>query len=446
MPTDTTVAATAIAPVRRSAGLLRPLQEPARLEAASGVTLLACTALALAWANSPWADSYTRIRATELAIVVGGAELRASLLHWINDGLMAIFFFVVGLEIKRELFEGELSSVRRAALPVAAALGGMLVPALIYLAFNAGGLGSAGWGVPMATDIAFALGVLALLGDRVPAALRVFVAAFAVADDLGAIVVIAVFYSHDIDVRALVIGLGVLLLALLANWRGVRQPLIYALFGAILWVEFFHSGVHATVAGLLLASAIPARARIERADFLARGHEVIEQFAVADDEAQREDAVHTLERACEGVQAPARRIEHALRPWVAFVVMPLFALTNAGVPLRADAFAGLAEPVALGIVLGLVLGKPLGVTLAAWLAVRSGLAAAPAETTWRHLHGAGWLGGVGFTMALFIAGLAFSDPAQLDTAKLAILTASLLAGLIGAVVLRGRGSAAQVNP
>ena len=422
--------------------LLRPLQEFMGIEAASGVVLMICAALALAWANSPWAGSYERLFHTEIAVVVGELSLRASLLHWINDGLMAIFFFVVGLEIKRELFEGELSSARKAALPVAAALGGMALPALIYLAFTAGGPGAAGWGVPMATDIAFALGVLALLGDRVPPALKVFVAAFAIADDIGAVVVIALFYSTDIDLRALAIGLCVLLLALVANWRGVRQPLIYALLGVVLWIEFFDSGVHATVAGLLLALTIPDRARIEPADFLARGREVLGRFGEAGDETGRKDAVHTLERACEQVQAPSRRIEHALQPWVSFVVMPLFALANAGVPLHAGAFAELGQSIALGIFFGLVIGKPLGVTLASWLAVRAGLGAAPEATTWRQLQGAGWLGGVGFTMALFIAGLAFPDPAQLATAKLAILSASLLAGLVGAVVLRTAAQAA----
>ena len=423
--------------------LIRPFQEFARLQASSGILLLACTVLALLWANSPWAGGYTHLLETKVTVGGGGFALSESLLHWINDGLMAVFFFVIGLEIKREILAGELSSLRQAALPIAAALGGMIAPALIYLVLNEGGAGSRGWGIPMATDIAFALGVLALLGSRVPAALKVFLAAFAIADDIGAVLVIALFYTAQINFLALALGFGFLVLAALANWSGVRRPLIYALLGMVIWVAFLESGVHATVAGVLLAMTIPASARLDPAGFLAQGRSVLDQFERADlpdnilTNAERQAALHTLEHAAEQVQTPLQRMEHALHPWVSFFIMPVFALANAGVPLTGS--AAITHPIPLGIILGLVLGKPLGVTLFAWLAVRSGLAAKPEGVSWRHVHGAGWLGGIGFTMALFISGLAFGDPASLAQAKLGILCASLIAGIVGYLLLRGGG-------
>ena len=453
VPSAAAVAAAETPRVPRIDRLIRPFQEFARIEASSGILLLACTALALLWANSPWAESYTGLLGTYVTVGGGGFAVRETLLHWINDGLMAVFFFVVGLEIKREVLAGELASPRQAALPIAAALGGMAVPALLYLAVNrGGGPGAAGWGIPMATDIAFALGVLALLGSRVPAALKVFLAAFAIADDIGAVLVIAFFYTAEIHFGSLGLGFGFLALAALANWSGVRRPLAYALLGVAAWVAFLESGVHATVAGVLLALTVPAGARLDPAAFLARGRDVLDQFERADfpddvlRNAERQAALHTLEHAAERAQTPLQRMEHALHPWVSFLIMPVFALANAGVALGGSGGGGLNGPVPLGIVLGLVLGKPLGVTLFAWMAVRSGLAAMPAGVTWRHIHGAGWLGGIGFTMALFIAGLAFADPSALAQAKLGILCASLLAGVVGYLLLRGSGSAAPEPP
>ena len=443
-PSAAAAAAAETPRVPRIHRLIRPFQEFARVQASSGILLLACTAAALLWANSPWAESYTGLLGTYVTVGGGGFAVRETLLHWINDGLMAVFFFVVGLEIKREVLAGELSSLRQAALPIAAALGGMAAPALLYLAVNRGGPGAGGWGIPMATDIAFALGVLALLGSRVPAALKVFLAAFAIADDIGAVLVIALFYTARIDFVALGLGFGFLALATFANWSGVRRPLAYALLGVAAWVAFLESGVHATVAGVLLALTVPAGARLDPAAFLAQGRDVLDQFERADSpdnvltNAERQAALHTLEHAAERAQTPLQRMEHALHPWVSFLIMPVFALANAGVALGEG--GGFAGPVPLGIVLGLVLGKPLGVTLFAWLAVRSGLAAKPEGVTWRHLHGAGWLGGIGFTMALFIAGLAFADPGALAQAKLGILCASLLAGVVGYLLLRGSGS------
>ena len=431
--------------------LIRPFQEFARIQASSGILLLVCTVLALLWANSPWADTYTRLLDTKVTVGADGFAIKESVLHWINDGLMAVFFFVVGLEIKREVLAGELSSFRQAALPIAAALGGMIVPALLYTALNAGGPGAAGWGVPMATDIAFALGVLALLGNRVPAALKVFLAAFAIADDIGAVLVIALFYTAKIHFAALVVGFGFLVLAALANWSGIRRPLVYVLLGLVIWVAFLESGVHATVAGVLLAMTIPASARLDPAPFLARSRNVLDRFEQANrpsnilTNAERQAALHTLENAAEQAQTPLLRLEHALHPWVSFFIMPVFALANAGVPLGGAGGAGITSSVPLGIIAGLVLGKPLGVTLFAWLAVRSGLAAKPQGVTWAHLHGAGWLGGIGFTMALFIAGLAFGDPAALAAAKQGILSASLIAGVVGFVLLRRSGTRKEIS-
>ena len=426
----------------RLAPVLQPVDAFLAAESAGGVVLMLSALAALVWANSPWGDSYQHFWHTQLSVSLAGHAHAMSLEHWVSDGLMVVFFLLVGLEIKRELLIGELASPRRAALPIAGAIGGMAVPALIYLAFNAGGPGRAGWGVPMATDIAFALGVLALLGNRVPAALKVFLAAFAIADDIGAVLVIALFYTAKIHFAALVVGFGFLVLAALANWSGIRRPLVYVLLGLVIWVAFLESGVHATVAGVLLAMTIPASARLDPAPFLARSRNVLDRFEQANrpsnilTNAERQAALHTLENAAEQAQTPLLRLEHALHPWVSFFIMPVFALANAGVPLGGAGGAGITSSVPLGIIAGLVLGKPLGVTLFAWLAVRSGLAAKPQGVTWAHLHGAGWLGGIGFTMALFIAGLAFADPASLAAAKLGILSASLIAGVIGFVLLR----------
>jgi len=424
--------------------VLGPFQRFFSTHAAGGLVLLACTAVALAWANSPWADAYHHLWEAPVTIGAPGFGLTLSLHHWVNDGLMAVFFFLVGLEIKREVLVGELASRRSAALPVAAALGGMLAPAALYAAVNAGGPGAAGWGVPMATDIAFALGILALLGDRVPSALRVFLAALAIADDLGAVLVIALFYTSALDWGALG-GAAVVLAVLLGlNRAGARRPLTYALLGVLLWLLVLASGVHATIAGVLLALTIPARTRIGEKEFLARAEQSLADFRAADEPGTtvltnrgHQEALQALESACDAAQAPLQRIEHALHGFVAFIVMPIFALANAGVPLGAGGVsAALRSPVALGVALGLLVGKPLGITLASYAAVRAGAADLPTGVAWRHVHGAAWLGGIGFTMSLFIAGLAFADPVVLDTAKLGVLGASAGAGVVGYALLR----------
>ena len=432
--------------------VLGPFQRFFSTAAAGGLVLLACTAVALVLANSPWAEAYHHFWEAPVTVGAPGVGLTLSLHHWVNDGLMAVFFFLVGLEIKREVLVGELASLRSAALPVAAAIGGMVLPAGLYAAVNAGGPGAAGWGVPMATDIAFALGILALLGDRVPSGLRVFLAALAIADDLGAVLVIALFYTGDLDLTALGGAAAVLALLVALNRAGARRPLTYALLGVVLWLFVLASGIHATIAGVLLALTVPARTRISEDEFLARAEASLADFRAADEPGTtvltnrgHQAALQSMESATDAAQAPLQRIEHALHGFVAFLVMPIFALANAGVPLGGGIGAAARSPVTLGVVLGLALGKPLGITLASWLAVRAGAADLPAGVAWRHVHGAGWLGGIGFTMSLFVAGLAFADPAVLDTAKLGVLAASVVAGLVGYGLLRF-GAAPRAAP
>jgi len=430
--------------------IVRPFQDFAEKQSSGGILLIAATIAALVWANSPWGEGYAALWHTKLAVGVGDFSLSKDLTHWINDGLMAVFFLVVGLEIKREVLVGELSSLRGAALPVAAAVGGATVPALIYLAFNAGREGMAGWGIPMATDIAFALGVLALLGDRVPVALKVFLTALAIVDDIVAVLVIALFYTSGISWVAL--GVGALFFGALvvANLIGVDRTLVYALLGIGLWLAFLLSGVHATIAGVLLAMTVPASSFIDPDDFLKRSRYVLDRFEQAgargDDvlrNEERQAALHALDHAARKLEPPLQELEHTLHPWVVFAIMPLFALANAGVQLGGNTLGALADPVALGIVLGLIFGKQIGVTLFSWLAVKSGLAELPEDIGWRHVYGVGWLAGIGFTMSLFISDLAFEGGELVYMAKLGILAASLISGVVGWTLLRRATSPSQ---
>jgi NhaA family Na+:H+ antiporter len=421
---------------------VRPFQEFAKLQSSGGVILIGCIVVALVWANSPWAASYFHLWHTNLTFGFAGSALSESLHFWINDGLMAVFFLLVGLEIKRESLVGELASFQRAALPIAAALGGMLVPVGFYLLFNHGSDGAAGWSVPMATDIAFALGVLALLGNRVPASLRIFLAAFAIADDIGAVLVIALFYAETISGIHLAVA-GICFAALITlNRAGARHPIWYAILGTALWIAFLKSGIHATVAGVLLAMTIPARQRIDSRAFLARSEGILTEFRDANaagermlTSARKSAALHALARDCERVESPMMRFEHALGPWVNYVIMPVFALANAGVALETGASNALVGPVGIGILCGLVFGKPIGITFFSWLTTQLGFAALPTGISWRHILGAGALGGIGFTMSIFIANLAFGSAPLLETAKVAILAASLLSGIGGAIIL-----------
>ena len=412
-------------------------------EASGSVLLLLFTVVALAWANSPWAHLYDRMRHAPIGVSAGGWSFAMSAAHWVNDGLMALFFFVVGLEIKRELSVGQLSTVRSALLPVAAALGGLVAPALLYTALNGGTPGARGWGVPMATDIAFALGVLALVGKRVPVGLKVFLTALAIADDLGAVLVIAVFYTEKVDLLALGVAFGSLGLLYLATRMSMRRYGGYFLLAGGVWIAMLASGVHATVAGILVALTVPVRAGIEPGAFLATVRGKVDELSrgkltrdsmVQDPrqmEALEEMGIATLDFLPNGFA-----IERYLHPFTAFVVLPVFALFNAGVRLDGHVGEVLLQPVSLGIVLGLFLGKQVGITLVSWLAVRTGLAELPPGVTMAQLYGASILGGIGFTMSIFVAGLAFPEGPLLAAAKLGILAASAVSGVIGFVVLK----------
>jgi NhaA family Na+:H+ antiporter len=422
-----------------SPAYVNPFQVFIRLEAAGGIVLLFSAAIALIWANSSVGATYEALWATPFDIGIAGLELHKPILLWINDGLMAIFFFLVGLEIKRELFGGELASPRQAALPLAAALGGMIVPALIYSLFNFGTEGRSGWGIPMATDIAFALGVLALLVKRVPLSLKIFLSALAIVDDLGAVLVIALFYTEAIAFGYLAGGLGLLGASWLANRLGIRRTTVYVVLGLAVWVLFLKSGVHATVAGVLLALTIPIHTRVNVPQFLDQSASLLDLIRREHDGPDRfptstqREAIQGLEVLCEHIESPLQRMERALHGWVAFGIMPLFALANAGVVL--DGAGAGANAIGLGVAAGLVFGKPIGVVAFSWLAVRQGIAILPSGLTWGHIRGAACLAGIGFTMSLFISGLAFGDHQMLASAKLGILGASVVSGILGWLIL-----------
>lgn len=429
---------------RPVAPLVSTFREFIREEGGGGLLLLLATLIALVWANSAWAPQYTALWETNLRIGIGEWGLSKPLLLWINDGLMAVFFFVVGLEIKRELLVGELSNPRQALFPILAALGGMLVPALVYIAFNLDGPGEAGWAIPMATDIAFALGVLSLLGKRAPFGLKVFLTAVAIVDDIGAVLVIALFYSHELAWTSLVLAGAVLAMLILLNRMTVRNPALYALLGVVLWLAFLQSGIHATIAGVLLAATIPANPPIDRQSFVRRSQSYLSKFEEAGEmgasiqmNSEQLAAVRELERAAEGVLSPMQRLEDGLHPVVAYAIMPLFALANAGVIIAGDLSAALFSPVGMGVAAGLILGKQLGIFSFAWFFSRIGLTARPRGLRWRHIYGAAWLGGIGFTMSLFITSLAFNDPALVASAKIGLLVASVVSALGAAVVLLG---------
>lgn len=422
----------AAAPILR---LISPFARFLHLSSAGGILVLACTAIALVLANSPWFPAFEHLLHAPIGLRLGGGHYEKSLWHLINDGLMAVFFLLVGLEIKRELLLGELREPRKAALPLFAAVGGMAVPALIYAACNHDGPGASGWGIPMATDIAFALGIMRLSG-RVPPSLLIFLAALAIIDDLGAVLVIALFYTSSIALPALLVaGLAFAGLLLLGRY-GVRHPLPFILGGIVLWLGILNSGVHATVAGVLLALAVPLHGTVDP----DRTIRWTAAFATA--ELQTPNTGDTIEKLAGGValgRSPLVAWEHALGPWVNFVIVPVFALANAGVIFDRAMLAAFADPVFWGTAVGLVLGKPIGVVGASLLAVRLGWASLPSGLDRAGLVAAGVLAGVGFTMAIFISGLAFgeADPAHQAIAKAAILAASLVAGVTGLLLCRG---------
>jgi NhaA family Na+:H+ antiporter len=413
-------------------------------QVASSVVLLACSLIAIAWANSPWADSYFHLLHEQFGFTLGDRSFSLTLHHWINDALMGIFFFVVGLEIKRELVVGHLSSMRQAMLPVVAAIGGMLLPACIYAALNRGTPGAAGWGIPTATDIAFALGVLALLGSRVPTGLKVYLTAVAIADDIGAVLVIALFYTEQIYWPGLALAavfLAVLFVAIVPlRWR---SPGLLAILVTCVWLGVFISGIHSTIAGILIAFLVPVRARIEPSEFLEIAQ--LRLSVLREGNLSRESMIEnqqqlgTIEELYDAVtdlRPPGLSLEQYFHPISAYVVLPLFALANAGVPLSADKLGLLMSPVAWGIFLGLSFGKQIGITLFSWLVIRVGAAALPAGVTWRQIYGASCLAGIGFTMSLFVTDLAFDDDELVNAAKLGILAASAVSAALGFVVLQ----------
>jgi len=414
----------------------------ARSEASGAIVLMFCTLIALAWANSSWSDGYFRLAQTYIGVSWGDATFKMSLSHWIQDGLMAVFFFVVGLEIKREIAVGELSTLRKAILPVGAALGGAIVPALIYLALNTSGAAARGWGVPMATDIAFALGILSLFGKRVPLGLKVFLTALAIADDLMAVLVIALFYTERIEVLALVVAGAFMVSIVVAGRLGVRQSWIYLLLALGAWAGVLASGIHATIAGVLVAMLVPVKAAIPPEQFFARARRrlaELEQSKLTESSAASDrcqlHALDDLFLAASDMRPAGITLEHALHPVQSFLILPLFALFSAGVRFDSGTMNGPGISLPLGIVLGLVLGKQIGVMLAVWLTVRGGQADLPEGVRWVHMWGASCLAGIGFTMSIFIGTLAFPDPAMIAEAKVGILIASLIAGLLGAGVL-----------
>lgn len=406
----------------------------------SGMLLLLASVAAMVWANSPWASSYDHFWETIITIDAGMLTLSADLRHWVNDGLMTIFFFVVGLEVKREVVQGALSGARRAALPAVAALGGMLAPALCYLMLNAGGPGIKGWGVPMATDIAFALGVLALLETRIPSALRLFLLALAIVDDIGAIVVIAVFYNQHLALDALAVALGLLSLIIAMKHVGVLNITVYILVGVLFWAAVWKSGVHATIAGVVLGLVTPLRPYFSNATFADSADTLLRHFreALSQEDAERAEAtLGRMEELSQGTESPLERIERRVHPWSSYGIMPLFALANAGLTLSGDVVQQAASSaVTWGIVAGLLVGKFVGVAGFAWLAVRLRLADLPSGVRWLHVVGLGSLAGIGFTMAIFIASVAFANPSHAAMAKIGILTASAVAALGGYAILR----------
>jgi Na+:H+ antiporter, NhaA family len=417
--------------------VLQPLQTFLRTEEAGGILLLAAATIALIWANSPWRSSYDALWHTQLTIGLGAWSLAEDLQHWVNDALMALFFLVVGLEIKRELTTGELRQPRAAALPAIAALGGMVVPALLYLAINPSGEPGRGWGIPMATDIAFALGVLAIVGRGLPTALKSFLLALAIVDDIGAILVIAIFYSGSISPGPLLTAAGLLALILVLQRLHVRWTAVYVLVGVSVWLATLQSGIHATIAGVALGLATPAVA-FQRPKAVS-----LEAHRIADDtvddpvppDADAHQWLHLAGLTREAV-SPLARLEHLLHPWTSYVVIPVFALANAGVSIsRSSLGNALTSGITLGVVAGLVVGKTVGVTIFTWLATRTGITRLPEGVGWGQLVGVAALAGIGFTVSLFITSLAFQTQAIQDAAKVGILIASLLAGLLGALLL-----------
>lgn len=423
--------------------VIQPVSRFISKSTTGGIVLLVAALVAIFFANSPWAEDYAHFWHQHVVIAFGDYKLDMTLHHWINDGLMAIFFFVVGLELKRELTNGELASPKKAALPIIAAIGGMAFPALIYLFFNGGTDAAHGWGIPMATDIAFALGVMYMLGDKVPTPLKVFLTALAIVDDLGAVLVIALFYTSQLNLTFLFIGITLFILLLIFNRLGFKNPLFYAIIGiAGVWLAFLLSGVHATIAAVLAAFAIPANARVNERTFTKELIHLKEKFLSIDPDDKQPDLTDKQIHIVEDIRAvakdaipPSQRLEHGMHNLVTFFVMPVFALCNAAIPIS---FAGGLSAVTLGVAFGLLLGKVIGVSVLSALLIKLKVVTAPKGTTMRKLFGVGFLAAIGFTMSLFITELAFDvkiHPEFPDQAKMGIILASVVGGIIGYLLL-----------
>jgi NhaA family Na+:H+ antiporter len=424
--------------------ILSPFDRFVQMESSSGILLILCTVAAMTWANSSYSDSYHALWQVPFSFGPEALKLTKPLILWINDGLMAIFFFVVGLEIKREIVAGELSTFKQAVLPVGAALGGMIMPAGIFLLLNHGHPGSEGWGIPMATDIAFSLGVLSLLGTRIPLTIKVFLTAFAIVDDLGAVIVIALFYSTGVNLALL--GIAALLLGLmfLFNYLNVRSLAAYLIPGLIMWYLFLKSGVHPTVAGVLGAFAIPINPLVRAGEFVASMRENLALFEKSEGKRNTEkllsheqlNAMDDLHEELVKVQSPLQRIEHSLHGWVSFFIMPVFAFANAGVTIEGNLLESLTRPLSIHIAVGLFAGKLIGISGFTYITAKIFRTRLPEGVRWAHYAGAAMLGGIGFTMSLFITGLAYQEAALIADAKIGILIGSLLSGLLGYLYLR----------
>lgn len=425
---------------------IRPFLRFIKNKTSSGMLLIGVTAIALFLANSPWSDQYFNFWETKIGFSFGDAALKKPLFYWINDGLMAIFFFVIGLEIKRELMVGELSKLKKAALPIFAAAGGILTPAVIYIAINWGEAYVNGWAIPVATDIAFSLGILALLGSRVPDNLKILLTALAIVDDMGAVLAIAIFYTEQLSFTFLFIGLGFFVVMLILNRLGVRNIKVYgliAIFG--LWLPLLLSGVHATIGGILAALAIPAKRRLNSYEFREGLYDQLSRFFKEGKKrsdpifltGDQQDALISMKTICERSESPLQRIENNMHPWAIYFVMPVFAFANTGVVFSSDILSTfIFHPVSWGIILGLVVGKSVGITLFSYIATRLKLASLPEGVAWSHIFGLALLAGIGFTMSLFISDLAFHGNELVAVSKKAIFSASLVAGVAGFLVLR----------
>jgi len=425
--------------------ILTTFQKFTKIESFSGILLILATIVALIWTNSPFSDSYVSLWNSKVGFSFTGFQLYKPLLLWINDLLMAIFFFVIGLEIKRELLAGELNSKKKLAFPLVGALGGMVFPVLFFIFINQNPNTTNGWGVPMATDIAFALAILKLLGDKVPMALKIFLTAFAIIDDMGAVLMIAIFYSGNIEIMMLLLAVVLLAVLYILSYKGLYSKFILVFAGTLVWFLFLKSGIHPTIAGLLLAFSVPLRQKINTASFVASLNEISEKIKSNPDKTKpvlseiQIEEIDNLEDWTSKYQSPLQHLEHRLHDWVAYFIIPLFALANAGVVLNTE--IPLDQSLIITIVICLVSGNSIGITSLIFLAKKLQWIEIPQEITMRHILGVSFIAGVGFTMAIFIASLAFADrPEYLDSAKIGILIGSLVSGFIGYFILARRAN------